>query len=876
MVGTSQTEHISLRPHQTQTEDAVTFHLEHQAMTTGLMTMSEHMLHPSVEDLTAFSVGQLSFTEAAELERHIEECQRCCETLLGLSTEDTFVALLKDTRENLDTRDAAEHAPDATVESALAAHSRYEIIGLIAKGGMGEVFKAKHRMMDRNVALKVINRDLMRNSEAVERFQREVKAAARLSHPNIVRAYDAEHAEGIHFLVMEHVDGVNLADLVKSGGPLSVEQACDCIRHAAMGLQHAHEQGMVHRDMKPHNLMLTADGTVKILDFGLASLSTRSISSGLTELAQNSSLTSEGRIMGTPDFISPEQAADAHQADIRSDIYSLGATLYYLLSGKPPFADGNVAEKLRCLAEAEPTPIASLRRDVPEHLSEVIHRMLSKDPDRRFQTPQEVADALAPFVDHFRTTPAAPISQGASGRYSWRPPARWLAIAMGACAFLLTGVVYLITDNGTLVIECEDEKVNVTISKVMNSTGEDYLQLSVVDTVTGSKVVRLASGDYKVTLGEQGNEYELNQGGFTLRRGDDVVVKVTRKAGVEPVPVPETLPLQTMPIPAMAQQALMMQGIQLSSEAAKQLQIKADADPADLESRLQLLAYYSRHSLLTADLREPHLKLATWLVANFPEAETAGQPYSQIHASFNPGGYIKLKNLWLKIVEAHSQNTRILSNAAKFCLQSDRPVAEDLLKKAREIEPENGEWPERLGQLYQLELIRTSGNIERQELAFQALEQFELAMSLNQSPFKKSSLLANLAKAALAAGADDKAKTYAEQLLNTGDNGNPSSNSGDAMHNANIILGQLALRAGENEAAKSYLLAAGKTSGSPVLNSFGPNMRLAKELLEIGERDIVLEYFELCGKFWKNNNLEQWTKTVKGGGIPEFGVNLAR
>ena len=238
--------------------------------------------HPSVKELSAFVSGQLPESQASEVERHIDLCQQCSETLSGLSADDTFVGLLKQAG-NSDNRLTAgmshldiDAASDAAKE-VLTEHSRYEIVELIAQGGMGKVFKATHRMMDRTVALKVIKNELMRNTEVIERFHREVKAAAQLSHPNIVTAYDAEQANGVHFLVMEYAVGTNLSDLVKRDGPLQIAQAVDYVRQAAAGLQHAHEQGMVHRDMKPHNLMLTKDGTVKILDFGLASLSTESI-----------------------------------------------------------------------------------------------------------------------------------------------------------------------------------------------------------------------------------------------------------------------------------------------------------------------------------------------------------------------------------------------------------------------------------------------------------------------------------------------------------------------------------------------------------------------------------------------------------------------
>ena len=241
--------------------------------------MPEQTTHPSQEELSAYSLGQLPPDEAAVIESHISECEPCCETIVGLSSDDTFVGLLQEARQlptdqtvDQDGSPAKPSSSSHDVPAPLAEHPRYEIVGLIGKGGMGDVYKARHRMMERTVALKIINRELVRKPEAVDRFHREVKTAAQLSHPNIVTAYDAEQAGDVHFLVMEYVDGVDLSHTVKDRGALPIAEACDYIRQAAIGLQYAHERGMVHRDIKPHNLMVTADGTVKILDFGLASL----------------------------------------------------------------------------------------------------------------------------------------------------------------------------------------------------------------------------------------------------------------------------------------------------------------------------------------------------------------------------------------------------------------------------------------------------------------------------------------------------------------------------------------------------------------------------------------------------------------------------
>jgi tRNA A-37 threonylcarbamoyl transferase component Bud32 len=381
--------------------------------------MPKMKTHPSREQLNAYNLGQLPPDEAITIENHISECEPCCDTIISLSSDDTFVGLLKDARQlvveqNLDHRGAKPPSPHGEFPPELAEHPRYEIVRLIGKGGMGDVYEAIHRKMERKVALKVINRELFQKAEVVNRFHREVKTAAQLSHPNIVTSYDADQAGDFHFMVMEYVDGVDLSQTVKDQGALPIADACNYIRQAATGLQHAHERGMVHRDIKPHNLMVTADGTIKILDFGLASLAPETISSP-EAFAPRSDLTVVGAIMGTPDFISPEQAKDARQVDIRSDIYSLGATLYYLLSGRVPFDDGSVMRKLKSHAHIDPSPLNMVRADVPKELVAITSRMMAKDPDERYFTPREVADALESFLRTWRPDGATSQGQVTSG-----------------------------------------------------------------------------------------------------------------------------------------------------------------------------------------------------------------------------------------------------------------------------------------------------------------------------------------------------------------------------------------------------------------------------------------------------------------------------
>jgi serine/threonine-protein kinase len=280
---------------------------------------------------------------------------------------------------------------------------QYRILDQFGQGGMGRVFKAVHQTMNRVVALKVVTSSLVKTEQGRQLFQREVRAAARLIHPNIVTAYDANQIGDRHFMVMEFVEGPNLEQLVRGQGALPIGQACDFIRQVANGLQFALEMGMVHRDIKPANLLVQRGGAVrrnpncvvKILDFGLARLHQRNPED---EPGSNTILTKQNTVLGTPDFLSPEQARDVHKADIRSDLYSLGCTFYYLLAGKVPFPGGSTLEKLVRHGTEETTPVEKLRPDVSPPVAAIVRRLMAKQPTERFQTPAELAAALEPFA----------------------------------------------------------------------------------------------------------------------------------------------------------------------------------------------------------------------------------------------------------------------------------------------------------------------------------------------------------------------------------------------------------------------------------------------------------------------------------------------
>ncbi len=296
----------------------------------------------------------------------------------------------------------------------------YEIMGVLGRGGMGIVYRARQVSLDRIVALKVLNLQPENDPAGLDRIRREARVTARLGHPHIVTVYDAGQAGHQFFFAMEHVPGIDLHRLVERSGPLPVAQACEYMRQAALGLQHAHEQGLVHRDIKPSNLIVTepvgAPGSrLKILDLGLARI---------TEPADGSAgaapITLLGAFMGTPDFIAPEQANDARTADIRSDLYSLGCTFYYVLTGQTPFAGHTPLAKLMQHQLNDPPVPEELRPDIPPAVSALLRRLMAKRPEDRFTTPAELAAVLgslqaghAPSEAAVRPAPAQkPASKG--------------------------------------------------------------------------------------------------------------------------------------------------------------------------------------------------------------------------------------------------------------------------------------------------------------------------------------------------------------------------------------------------------------------------------------------------------------------------------
>jgi len=398
----------------------------------------------------------------------------------------------------------------------------------------------------------VLAADRMRDPQAVARFRREMKAVGKLAHPHLVTATDAGETDGVHFLVMEYVDGEDVGRVLRRCGALIVADACEVARQAALGLQYAHEHGLIHRDVKPSNLMLTRDGEVKVLDLSLALLQGAHVSSEAT--------TSSGWVMGSFDYIAPEQANDSHAVDHRADLYSLGCTLFHMLAGEVPFPPPDyetALQKMRAHAEKAPPPLYEFRSDVPDDLVQIVARLLAKKPADRFGSAAEVAEALAPFAQ------GADLGRLLGGGQTFRlpapPPRRRnrrrgpLAAAVLAAGLLAGGLFILRTDNGVLEIQTDDPKVRVVVE-------QDGNLVQVKDLETGNEIV-LKAGKYLVRIDGR-EDLEMDRDEVTLQRKGKVVATIRRKPDlfaavpVPPLPDPAALAKQASPLDRLRRDAL--------------------------------------------------------------------------------------------------------------------------------------------------------------------------------------------------------------------------------------------------------------------------------------------------------------------------------
>jgi len=518
---------------------------------------------PPKSSLHGFSTGNLEEADAIRLTEHLTHCETCVETIDSMrDPSDTVIDAIRRVDVEVEYLDEPEltaglqrlgslsHAMDTAIGNAdETTHVQpngggvfatgvempsetpldrpetlgsYRLIGKLGQGGMGAVYKAVHGSLDKTVAVKVLSVDRFGNRDATQRFTREMKAMGRVQHPNVVVAHDGGDIDGEHFLVMEYVDGIDISALAQrhegqrhQGLPVPV--ACEIVRQAAVGLQHAHDVGLIHRDIKPGNLMLDQSGVVKVLDLGLARIS--SDLSGITDASGNeeptkSELTSQGTAMGTMGYMAPEQALDSRSVDARADLYSLGATLYKLLAGTLPFPSDKYdtgGKMLVAIATQPPPSIASVRSGLPPALVALVDKMLSKEPNDRVQTAAEFAEQLRPFAGDSlagvaRAT-AGSLTPKIDPKASRSKPVRhkfgrWPLVATGLLGLLAIGllaaqVFFVRTEYGTLKVEIADEQVEAKL-KTAGISVIDNSNKKVWD-INASPIMgkRLPKGQYK-------------------------------------------------------------------------------------------------------------------------------------------------------------------------------------------------------------------------------------------------------------------------------------------------------------------------------------------------------------------------------------------
>ncbi len=424
---------------------------------------------------------------------------------------------------------------------------QFELLELLGGGGMGQVYKARHLRLGKIQAVKLLHDHRLIDAAAAARFQQEIRALGQLQHPNIVAAQHADEAEGLPFLVMDYVDGTTLSGLQREyaqrGEPFPVAMACDLIRQAALGLQYAHCHGVVHRDIKPGNIMVGQDGVVRVLDLGLARLSREPAASGAAE-----PLTAETQILGTLDFMAPEQLRDSRTVDERCDVYALGATLYFLLAGRVCFStdrDGTLMGKVVRILSDRPTEIRDLRDDLPLELGEVIHTCLEKDPEKRSLSAGELAERLSKWSaaatpqegGQLRHGDTVPLPESVdnermprSGKLSALGRRPGVISGLAALAIGAVIVFKLSTSSGEIVVEI-DAKVDAD-AVAIRVTGDDQ---SRIITAVGGASITVEEGEYLVELQQNADRLTLDARAITVEPGRTTPLRVRLRDDVDAV-----------------------------------------------------------------------------------------------------------------------------------------------------------------------------------------------------------------------------------------------------------------------------------------------------------------------------------------------------
>ena len=453
---------------------------------------------PSQDRISEYLEGSMNDTESEKILDHIEGCSNCDHVLTTMEGEQNDV--MKEVCEFVRTerllqepefeqlRNAVQFSQADTIASAdveypLETGMRlrdYRLVKKIGEGGMGTVYQAVHIHLAKHVALKILPSDKLRSKQSVSRFRQEMRAVGKVNHPNVVSASDAGTIDGHHFLVMELIHGADLARIIHARGPLDVADACEIVRQTAIGLQHAHDKGLVHRDVKPSNIMLALDGSVKLLDLGLANLNNSEFES-TANVVVTDQLTSVGQIMGT---------TASREVDRKADIYALGATLFQLLTGRTPCGDRSEAtpERIEAVLHKPPLDILTLRSDVPEELCSLLQKMLTKNPEDRPQAAIDVAGELVrftsdadlgalgeackssldiPSADVDVTDDVSFVVSRTESEDAVPPRRPYAGVALGGLflAMLTAAIYFMVTQNGIVQVEAMDESIKAVIDE---------------------------------------------------------------------------------------------------------------------------------------------------------------------------------------------------------------------------------------------------------------------------------------------------------------------------------------------------------------------------------------------------------------------------
>ena len=564
--------------------------------------------------------GCIDEIQSDAVESHLAVCQSCEETLDELEKDgDTMVRHLR--TGIIESKDAVSELDpvisDALQSSQMLIHepvneSRfrqpawspssnqigpYELLRPIGAGGMGAVYLARHCELGKQVAIKLLPATPSNQNQHLERFLREIRTAGFLEHPSIIYATDAGRHENVHYLVMEYIDGFDLSRVARAV-TVSVADACEMIRQTALGLAHAHAEGVVHRDIKPSNLMLSRNGEIKILDFGLAQMN--SWDGALAEL------TSVGQLMGTLDYMSPEQAEQPSSVDYRADLYSLGATLFRLIGGRPPLAASpnlSPLAKLRLLADHQPPSLDTLRSDLPPSLVKLAAKMLSASPNDRPASASHVAESLTEFSSGHNLvalaksasskvpTETAVDQQSRFNTNTQQLPRTkkrkqrwpWFAAAFVSLA-LWMGVTFTLDFNkGQLIIESDVDDVSVSIVK----GGASVKQMKIEPGVNST---RLFAGSYQVVIGAGSDQVTISNDKIKIQRGETTIARIHERteSTTETANSITRSDLKENPIMA-AQPALNLPSLNQKLIPGQRLKLTSAADP-DLEMDLTVMA----------------------------------------------------------------------------------------------------------------------------------------------------------------------------------------------------------------------------------------------------------------------------------------------